>query len=34
MPVVVALNKSDLTKKKNTTIDIDGLSKLLGLPCH
>lgn len=32
IPVVVALNKSDLTKKKNTKIDVDGLSKLLGCP--
>lgn len=32
IPVVVALNKSDLTKKKRTTIDIVKLSKLLGCP--
>lgn len=32
IPVVVALNKSDLTKKKKTTIDVDSLSKLLGCP--
>lgn len=32
IPVVVALNKSDLTKKKNTVIDVDGLSKQLGCP--
>lgn len=32
IPVVVALNKSDLTKQKKTTIDVDGLSKLLGCP--
>ncbi|MDF2545151.1 MAG: conserved rane protein of unknown function [Anaerosolibacter sp.] len=32
IPVVVALNKSDLTMKKKTTIDVDGLSKLLGCP--
>jgi ferrous iron transport protein B len=32
IPVVVALNKSDLTKKKKTTIDVDMLSKLLGCP--
>jgi ferrous iron transport protein B len=32
IPVVVALNKSDLTEKKKTTIDVDGLSKLLGCP--
>ncbi len=30
IPVVVALNKSDLTKKKKTTIDVDKLSHLLG----
>jgi ferrous iron transport protein B len=32
IPVVVALNKSDLTKKKKTTIDVASLSKLLGCP--
>ena len=32
IPVVVALNKSDLNKKKKTTVDVDGLSKLLGCP--
>ena len=32
IPVVVALNKSDLNKKKKTTIDVDSLSKLLGCP--
>ena len=32
IPVVVALNKSDLTKKKKTRIDVDELSKLLGCP--
>jgi ferrous iron transport protein B len=32
IPVVVALNKSDLTKKKKTRIDVDGLSKALGCP--
>ena len=32
IPVVVALNKSDLTKKKNTTINVDKLSKMLGCP--
>lgn len=32
IPVVVALNKSDLTKKKRTSIDVEGLSKLLGCP--
>lgn len=30
IPVVVALNKSDLTKKKKTRIDVDRLSKALG----
>lgn len=32
IPVVVALNKSDLTKKKKTTINVDELSKLLVCP--
>ena len=32
IPVVVALNKSDLTKKKKTKIDISKLSSLLGCP--
>jgi len=32
IPVVVALNKSDLTKKKKTDVDVNGLSKLLGCP--
>ncbi len=32
IPVVVALNKSDLTKKKKTTIDVVRLSKSLGCP--
>ncbi len=32
IPVVVALNKSDLTSKRNTKIDVDMLSKLLGCP--
>jgi ferrous iron transport protein B len=32
IPVVVALNKSDLNKKKKTTIDVNGLSKALGCP--
>ena len=32
IPVVVALNKSDINKKKNTTIDADALSKLLLCP--
>jgi ferrous iron transport protein B len=32
IPVVVALNKSDLTKSKKTIIDTQTLSKLLGCP--
>jgi ferrous iron transport protein B len=32
IPVVVALNKSDLTKKKETAIAVERLSKLLGCP--
>ncbi len=32
IPVVVALNKSDLTKKKENTIDVVKLSKQLGCP--
>lgn len=32
IPVVVALNKSDLIKKKKTTINVERLSKLLGCP--
>ncbi|MGM0470956.1 MAG: ferrous iron transport protein B [Bacillota bacterium] len=32
IPVVVALNKSDLAKKKNTEIDVDKLSEKLGCP--
>ena len=32
IPVVVALNKSDLNQKKGTTIDMDALSKQLGCP--
>ncbi|MFW6269976.1 MAG: ferrous iron transporter B, partial [Bacillota bacterium] len=32
IPVVVALNKSDLVKKKNTYLDVTQLSKLLGCP--
>lgn len=32
IPIVVALNKSDLNKKKGTVIDIDKLSKELGCP--
>lgn len=32
IPVVVALNKSDVNKKKETKIDIDLLSKKLGCP--
>ena len=32
IPVVVALNKSDINQKKHTTIDVKELSKLLGCP--
>ncbi len=32
VPVVVALNKSDINQKKETTIDVDALSKALGCP--
>lgn len=32
IPVVVALNKSDITKKKKTEIDVETLSKELGCP--
>jgi ferrous iron transport protein B len=32
IPVVVALNKSDLTRKKKTWIDVEGLSRALGCP--
>ena len=32
IPMVVALNKSDLNEKKGTAIDIDALSKKLGCP--
>lgn len=32
IPVVVALNKSDLTKRKKTVIDIAALSRILGCP--
>ena len=32
IPMVVALNKSDLNEKKGTVIDIDALSKKLGCP--
>ncbi len=32
IPVVIALNKSDINKKKETKIDISELSKLLGCP--
>ena len=32
IPVVVALNKSDINKKKRTTIDTAALSKALGCP--
>lgn len=32
IPVVVALNKSDINEKKGTTIDVDALSAKLGCP--
>jgi len=32
VPVVVALNKSDINQKKETRIDVDALSKALGCP--
>ena len=32
IPMVVALNKSDLTRKKKTTIDVDALASALGCP--
>ena len=32
IPVVVALNKTDINNKKKTKIDIDALSKILGCP--
>ena len=32
IPMVVALNKSDINKKKETLIDVDALSKALGCP--
>ena len=32
IPVVVALNKSDINEKKDTQIDVDALSKKLGCP--
>ena len=32
IPMVIALNKSDLTKKKKTRIDVDALSRALGCP--
>ena len=32
IPVVIALNKSDINEKKHTTIDINKLSQLLGCP--
>ena len=32
IPVVIALNKTDITQKKNTVIDVDGLSKAMGCP--
>ena len=32
IPLVVALNKNDVNEKKETTIDADGLSRILGCP--
>ena len=32
IPVVVALNKSDITEKKKTEIDVKSLSQRLGCP--
>lgn len=32
VPVVVALNKSDINEKKQTTINVDALSEKLGCP--
>ncbi len=32
IPVVIALNKSDINEKKKTVIDVDALSKKLGCP--
>ena len=32
IPMVIALNKSDLTRKKKTVIDVDALSRALGCP--
>ena len=32
VPTVVALNKSDINKKRKTKIDVDALSKLIGCP--
>ena len=32
IPTVVALNKSDINQKRNTTIDVDALSRALGCP--
>ena len=32
IPMVVALNKTDLTRKKKTVIDVDALSRALGCP--
>ena len=32
IPIVVALNKSDLNEKRNTSIDVNALSKALGCP--
>ena len=32
IPVVIALNKIDITEKKHTVIDVEGLSKAMGCP--
>ena len=32
IPMVIALNKTDLTRKKKTVIDVDALSRALGCP--
>ena len=32
IPIVIALNKADVNKKKQTVIDVDALSKALGCP--
>ena len=32
IPVVIALNKTDITEKKHTVIDVEGLSKAMGCP--